>query len=177
MSKKFLYLFLALALPGLVFVFLKQFGKNEFKVPVFFEEGLLADSLCSISSRGPYQVPDSIIGKIGFNKSFNAHLVIVYPFVKDDLTEVTRIKSKYALDSVEIVVLSGVPNFPKTEIPITFLDFNNFGNLVWCWLRVAEPMSVIVLDSKNQIRGFYDGSKRDEIDRLDLELSILLKKY
>lgn len=177
MKKKFLYLFLALALPGLVFVFLKKFGKNEFEVQVYFEQGLVADSICAVSAKGPYQVPDSLIRKIGFTKPSAARVAIVYPFVKDDLTEVMRIKSKYLPDSVEMIILSGVPNFPKTEAPITFLDFNDFGNMVWCWLRVAEPMSVVLLDKKNQIRGYYDGTKRDEMDRLDMELSILLKKY
>jgi hypothetical protein len=177
MYKKFLYLFLALALPGLIFLFLKKFGKNEFKVQTYFEEGLKPDSICNVSSIGPYQVPDSIISKIGFNRTKAIRVAITYPFVKDDLTEVGRIKSKYAMDSVEILIISGVPNNPKSEIPITFFDFNNFGNVVWCWLRVAEPFSVVVLDNENKIRGYYDGSKRDEMDRLDMELSILLKKY
>ena len=177
MYKKFLYLFLALALPGLIFLFLKKFGKNEFQVQTYFEEGLKPDSVCSVSSPAPYQVPDSIVRKIGFEVPMAIRVAIVYPFVKDDLTEVGRIKSKYAQDSVEILIISGVPNNPKSEIPITFLDFNNFGNLVWCWLRVAEPFSVVVLDKENKIRGYYDGSKRDEMDRLDMELSILLKKY
>ena len=177
MYKKFLYLFLALALPGLIFLFLKKFGKNEFQVQTYFEEGLKPDSVCSVSSPAPYQVPDSIVRKIGFEVPMAIRVAIVYPFVKDDLTEVGRIKSKYAQDSVEILIISGVPDNPKSEIPITFLDFNNFGNLVWCWLRVAEPFSVVVLDKENKIRGYYDGSKRDEMDRLDMELSILLKKY
>lgn len=177
MYKKFLYLFLALALPALIFIFLKKFGKNEFQVQTFFMEGLKSDSICTVSSAGPYQVPDSVISKIGFKKPKELRVVIIYPFVKEDLTEVGRIKSKYARDSVEILILSGVPNNPKSDIPSAFLDFNNFGNVVWCWLRVAEPFSVVVLDKENRIRGYYDGSKREEMDRLDMELSILLGKY
>ena len=177
MYKKFLYLFLALALPALIFIFLKKFGKNEFQVQTYFVEGLKPDSICAVSSLGPYQVPDSIVSKIGFKKPKALRVAIVYPFVKDHLTEVGRIKSKYAQDSVEILILSGVPNNPKSDMPITFLDFSNFGNVVWCWLRVAEPFSVVVLDRENNIRGYYDGSKRDEMDRLDMELSILLNKY
>jgi hypothetical protein len=48
---------------------------------------------------------------------------------------------------------------------------------VYCLLRVDEPWSVVLLDQQNKIRGFYDGSRRDEMDRLDTELSILLKQY
>lgn len=177
MNKKFLYLFLALALPGLVFVFLKQFGQNEFQVPVYFEQGLVADSVCSNVSSAPYQVPDSILSRIGFKNDPTVKIAIVYPFIKDDLTEITRIKNKYVSDSVEIIILSGVPNHPKSDMRQTFLDYHDFGNIVWCALRMAEPWSVVVLDKENKIRGYYDGSRRDEVDRLDLELSILLKKY
>jgi hypothetical protein len=177
MKRKFLYLFLALALPGLIFVFLKKFGKNEFQVQTYFADGLKPDSICSVSSPAPYHVPDSITNKIGFKNEDFIRVTVVYPFVRDDLTEIGRIKSKYASDSVEVIIISGVPNNPKSQIPITFLDFKNFGTVVWCWLRVAEPMSVVLLDRGNKIRGYYDGSKREDMDRLDLELSILLKKY
>jgi hypothetical protein len=37
--KKLLLLTVALALPGLIFIFLKRFGKNEFEVPVFHRSG------------------------------------------------------------------------------------------------------------------------------------------
>ena len=177
MNKKFLYLFLALALPGLIFVFLKKFGKNEFTVPVYFETGLTPDSICTVAAAGPYQVPDSIVQKIGFRWPAGIKVVVVFPFVKDDLSEVQRVADKYAADSVAVVVLSGIPNNPKTQLQTVFLDYNNFGSAVLCWLRMNEPWSVALLDEKNQIRGYYDGSKRDEMDRLDLELSILLKKY
>jgi len=177
MNKKYIFLFLLLAIPGLVFVFLKKFGKNEFNVPVYFETGLKSDSICNVSFNGAYHVHDSILQKIDFQKTTVLHVVVVYPFVKDNLSEVMRIKSKYLEDSVEVRVISGVPDYPKADIPITFLDFKDFGNITWCYLRVAEPWSVVVLDKKNQIRGYYDGSRRDEMDRLDLELSILLKKY
>jgi hypothetical protein len=177
MSKKFIYLFLALALPGLIFVFLKKFGKNEFTVPVYFEMGLVPDSICTISTPGPYQVPDSIIQKIGFRQTASIKVVAVYPFVKDDLSEVQRVAAKYSDDSVDVMVLSGIPNNPKTELRTLFLNYGSFGSTVLCWLKVNEPWSVVLIDEKNQIRGYYDGSRRDEMDRLDLELSILLKKY
>jgi hypothetical protein len=177
MSRKFLYLFLALALPGLIFVFLKKFGKNEFAVPVYFENGIFGDSICNLNIKGAYTVPDSVLQEIGLSKETDAKLVIVYPFVKDDLSQVTRVSLKYASSHVESLILSGIPNNPESKIKKLFLDYNKFGLIVYCALRVQEPWSVVLLDNKNQIRGFYDGSKREEIDRLDMELSILLKQY
>lgn len=177
MNKKALYLFLALALPGLIFVFLKFFGKNEFDVPVYYQAGLPQDSVCQVSAAVPYVVADSVFTKIGSRKQNVHRIVAVYPFVKDDLSELNRIAEKYRDDSVDIRILSGMPNLPKSNLPVTQLTYDTFGWLVMCSLRVREPWSVVLLDDKNKIRGYYDGSRRDEMDRLDLELSILLKKY
>ncbi len=177
MNKKIIYLFLALVLPGLIFVFLKKFGKNEFQVPVYFETGLPADSICQVVSSGAYHLPDSIMNTIDMGQPAMLRVIIVYPFVKEDFSEVNRIMEKYASDSVRAVVLSGVPNHPKSKFRQVFLNFNDFGNFIWCWLRVQEPWSVVVVDKKNQIRGYYNGTQREEMDRLDMELSILLKKY
>jgi hypothetical protein len=177
MNKKFLYLFLALALPGLIFVFLKKFGKNEFSIPVYFEDGIKSDSICNLSLDGVYTVHDSVFSKTGVDRRAPAKLIIVYPFIKDDLSEVTRIRDKYLGSQVDAHIFSGIPNNPESTIPTAFLNYSEFGTIVHCILQVREPWSVVLLDDQNRIRGFYDGSRRDEMDRLDMELSILLKKY
>lgn len=172
MLKKVTYLFLALALPGLIFVFLKFFGKNEFNIPIYFENGIVEDSVCSVSSKVKYAVQDSIIAR-----GKGATVVIIYPFVGDDLSEINRVQSKYNARGVNWLILSGIQNLPKSGISTQFLDYTLFGNVVTCHLRIQEPWSVVLLDSENAIRGFYDGRSREEIDRLDGELKILLKQY
>ena len=177
MNKKILYLFLALALPGLIFVFLKLFGKNEFEVPVYYQEGFPADTVCLASVSGAYHIPDSIFNKIGSKKFRTSHIVAIYPFIKDDLSELNRIAEKYQAEKVETIIVSGMPNLPKSSLSVTQLNYDSFGWVVTCGLRVNEPWSVVLVDDQNRIRGYYDGSRRDEMDRLDLELSIILKKY
>jgi hypothetical protein len=177
MNKKVLYLFLALALPGLIFVFLKFFGKNEFEVPVYYQAGFHADSVCQMARVGPYHLPDSVLSKIGSKSQHYSRIVAIYPFIKDDLSELKRIAEKYQIDNVETIIVSGIPNLPKSSMSVTQLNYDSFGWVVTCGLRVQEPWSVVLVDEQNQIRGYYDGSRRDEMDRLDLELSIVLKKY
>ena len=177
MNKKILYLFLALALPGLIFVFLKFFGKNEFEVQTYYQHGLPPDSICNMKSTLPYSVPDSVLQKIGAQIRKTERIVAVYPFILDDLRELNRIATKYKADSVETIIVSGMPNLPKSELPVIHLNYDSFGWIVTCAFRVSEPWSVVLLDDENRIRGYYDGSRRDEMDRLDLELSIILKKY
>jgi hypothetical protein len=177
MNKKVLYLFLALALPGLIFVFLKFFGQNEFEVQVYYKEGLPPDSICNSTSSAPYAVADSVFRKIGSEGKSAARIIAVYPFIKDDLSELNRIATKYQPDSVSTIIVSGIPNLPKSELQVIQLNYDSFGWVVTCSLWVREPWSVVLIDKQNQIRGYYDGSRRDEMDRLDLELSIILKKY
>jgi hypothetical protein len=177
MNKKFIYLFLALALPGLIFVFLKKFGKNEFTIPVYFEMGIEPDSICSMHVEGTYEVPDSILTRLGLDIDATAKVTVIYPFVKDDLSEVVRVVDKYMASGINAVVVSGIQNNPESKLRRVFLNYNEFGPTVYCLLRVDEPWSVVLLDQQNKIRGFYDGSRRDEMDRLDTELSILLKQY
>lgn len=177
MNKKFIYLFLALALPGLIFWFLKMFGKNEFTIPIYFEQGIKSDSICNMNMTGVYTVPDSTFEIVGIRKEESVKLVVIYPFIKDDLSEIIRVSDKYKADNVETVVVSGIPNNPTSELRRIFLDYDRFGVVVYCLLRMEEPWSVVMIDEQNHIRGYYDGARRDEMDRLDTELSILLKKY
>ena len=177
MNKKVIYLFFALALPGLIFIFLKKFGRNEFVIPVYFESGIKPDSICNIMVEGVYTVPDSVFTRVGMDIKSPAKILVVYPFVKDDLSEVERVSGKYASDKVETVIVTGIQNNPESYLKHVFLNYLEFGPYVYCLLRVEEPWSVVLIDTENRIRGFYDGSRRDEMDRLDLEVSILLKKY
>ena len=176
MSKKWIYLFGALVLPGLIFTFLKIFGKNEFDIPVYFEDGLKGDSVCVQDVNGPYHIPDSVVLKMGLGKA-KSHVAIIFPFVHDDLSEVNRLTKKYSNRELNVVVLSGMPNLPKTNLDVQFLNYVDFGNVCMCWLRAEEESSIVLIDEDYRIRGYYDGNKREEIDRLDTELSILLKKY
>jgi hypothetical protein len=46
-----------------------------------------------------------------------------------------------------------------------------------CVLLLKDPYNIVVVDDRKRIRGYYEGDSRDEIDRLLIELSIILKKY
>jgi protein SCO1 len=176
MNKKTLYLLLALAVPGLIFVFLKFFGKNKFDVPVYYQNGMEQDSVCQMFVQGQYKIADSVLIQAGAQPN-QVTVLAVYPFVKDDLRELHRIAAKYTSDNVFMGIVSGMQNLPKSHLPVQEVSYASFGWLVTCALRMQEPWSVVLIDNHKQIRGYYDGSRRDEMDRLDLELSIVLNKY
>src|SRR5690349_2640370 len=69
-SVKFLLLFLALLLPVLIYVFLKTFGKNEFKVPVLYqEEQIVSQPDCgSFKYTVPYVVPPDVLRSLAWSQ-------------------------------------------------------------------------------------------------------------
>jgi hypothetical protein len=65
---------------------------------------------------------------------------------------------------------------------ITFVDGNvladrNGEHFKKCVLLVPAAEDLIAIDKEGKIRGYYTSSDREEVDRLLLEIEILLKKY
>jgi hypothetical protein len=44
-------------------------------------------------------------------------------------------------------------------------------------LLSQSPNNIVLIDEQKRIRGHYDGTDRDELDRLEAEINIILKKY
>src|SRR3954469_21311716 len=56
-GKKALFLFIGLLLPILVFLFLKIFGRNEFEVPLLYEQGVeVKPAGCTLDYPAPFVV-------------------------------------------------------------------------------------------------------------------------
>ncbi len=165
MNKKILYLFLALLLPGLIFIFLKRFGKNEFDIPLYYQHS--ADSLnalCGTVYSKPYSLPDSVLRKIGWKRS--SATLFVFDSVGIDKKAANRISE----------------TFSDAEYRIMKINPSQFSSLIYkrwtsCVFFVAPPWNVVLTDSQNRIRGYYSFGSREEVDRLIMEMKILLKKY
>lgn len=158
MAKKILFLSLALLLPVLVFVFLKFFGKNEFDVPLLYQEGVTeVPNGCDVKYPVPYALPDSVMGKFSEEKSS----VIVIDFSEQPSAEMQAIKDEFKND----VVI-------RSYSSVNFADKNFIRDCV----LLMKQYSIVMIDSENRIRGYYEND-REETDRLAVELKIVLKKY
>ena len=154
--KKTILLFLALLLPVCIFVFLKFFGKNEFDVPAFYQqEKPVVPEDCSYSYAAPYLIPDSVMAHV--KKDEKKALYLVHFSSPENLS---RVVENYGS---EIDVVAD-PNLADTR-------------LRRCVFLMTESQDMILIDNQKKIRGYYDSKDREEIDRLLLELDILLKKY
>lgn len=139
-------------------MFLRMFGKNEFDVPALYQDKApIANSSCQHTYQFPYRVVDSVMTKItAENKQlYLIHFADVTPRMKQEIT----------------------------DVEISFVAANDFGSnaelerLKKCVLVVPGGEDLVVVDSDGKIRGYYTSTNREEIDRLLLELEILLKKY
>ena len=67
--------------------------------------------------------------------------------------------------------------YEKESITWNYLTSEEHSFLQRCIFATSEPFDVILIDRKGGIRGQYNSSDRDEVDRLLTEIAILLKKY
>ncbi|TXI70547.1 MAG: hypothetical protein E6Q41_01280 [Cyclobacteriaceae bacterium] len=158
MSRKFIYLFLALLLPGLIFVFLRKFGKNEFNIPVYYEAGVTdAPAPCG-TYPAPYRVADSVLQVI---RTANKPMLVVTDTSSEVKRNLDRLKSELS-NSFSIV-------FPESDKRwATWLD---------CAFILHKPWTAVLIDEQGQIRGYYSPASREEADRMLVEIRILLKQY
>jgi hypothetical protein len=156
MNKKITYLLLALALPGLVFIFLKIFGKNHFDIPVYYTKGVSSDTLnndCRITIHGQYYVADSVLKE--WNRKGS---VILFSFSGEQETEwMHKLFNKGKLEFIQPVCWNcGEDKFKD------------------CVLFLKEPYNTVLIDDQKRIRGYYKLGDREEMDRLEVEVEILL---
>ncbi len=189
---KSLLLLVLLVLPASIFIFLKSFGRNEFVVPIYYEQGV-GDTLtndCGRSSEVPYRV---------FTKPATQVRFKVYHFEKAEtanlnfrLEELERVQDVFAED--DAVLLFSFLNSPSITArafqqfddrinfdpsfwsirPVDSLSYNVFKN---CELVMNDQDDrVVLVDKEERIRGYFDITDREETDRLILELKILLSQ-
>lgn len=157
-GKKVLFLCLALLLPVGTFLFLKFFGKNKFEVPFLHEQPITAAAGCDYAYPSPYLLADSIMRSIQNGKESNLYLLNF----SNDPTVVNTITDDFAETEVMLVdgpSISGLPDFEK------------------CVLLKPENADLVLIDSKKRIRGYYEAADLDELDRMVVEVRILIDRY
>lgn len=174
-----LILFIALVLPGCIFVFLKIFGENEFAVQPLFEDNIpgLGDH-CGIQYSIPYFIPDSIRQTLRMNESSNLYLFSFDPQEGDQMKRITEASNDDPLRIIYLVpdgYAIGPRSSPHAQDLIT--DSSRLTYLRKCIFFLKEPFNLVLVDKNGAIRGQYTSDDREEIDRLLTEITIILKKY
>lgn len=189
MRKKSVFLFLLIALPVIIFLFLKSFGRNEFSIPVYYEKGL-GDSLstpCLDRSAEQYIVKNPLLaeGKINvvhFERMDGPVLKtrleelerVQDVFYNDDDIQLTTYLNGSSIAHKDITDYNGRIQFMEQFWQIDELDSTAWANLKYCGLTMSNlDNRVVLVDQQKRIRGYYNILEREETDRLILELRIL----
>jgi hypothetical protein len=163
-GKKIILLTLALILPIAVFIFLKMFGRNEFNVPVMYQKGAIkAPGNCGFSYRTPYVIPDSVSTALEFSPGDSLNVIYFDPSLSE---HINRISSDIKGNAFKIIT--------PAQLAVLKMDTSL---LKQCIFLMDPDQSVILVDNHNRLRGYYNGSDRDEMDRLIIEMNIILKRY
>jgi hypothetical protein len=158
MNKKIFYLLVALALPGLIFIFLKIFGKNHFDIPIYFKDGVGdASRGCEGAYQGQYILSDSSL--ISFIRNSRACLFVEGS--ESTNKEISQLREAYRDDQLQIVSLANV-------------DPNRLNQVRKCTLFLHDPWKAVLIDREKRIRGYYAFTNLEETDRLKVEIEILL---
>ena len=161
--RKFIYLFLALLFPTLIFISLKYEGRNEFNIPVLYENGVEAGKGCGYNYAKPYVVPDSILR----TRDVSLYPASVFVFRNDAFLVsgiLDELRPEFSVDEVIF-----------TDVKTIESDSTRYHVLKNCVLLSSKPNEMVLLDRKGRIRGYYELESRKERDRLRVELKILLQ--
>ncbi len=156
--KKVVILVVGLVLPIGIFLFLKIFGENKFEVVPLFQTELPASAKDCRDIQFPYFIPTEIVDKF-ITKENGVSVVLM----DSDLAVLSRIFDQFSSDPVSI---------KKIDASTTMLG----KSLKTCVFLLHDPYDIVLFDKQGIVRGQYYSGDRDEIDRLILELSIILKK-
>jgi hypothetical protein len=161
-GKQLIYLFIALLLPGCIFIFLKIFGKNEFAVqPLYQTETPTIPNGCTAVTI-PYLIPDTVFRQI-FPGNDSLSIIIFDDLSAEGKTQWERVGESFPTDPIHNIQLK-----EKDEKARQWRS---------CIFFLKEPFNLVLVDNHRRIRGEYDVNDREDVDRLLTEITIILRKY
>ena len=152
LRKGFILLF-SLLFPVIVFLFLKFFGQNEYELSIY-------NSSCSDLIENLLKEP-------------NNNIKLLDVRLRDDNLLIDNYINKLDISNeIKVITLSDQPrNLEWMSIRVDNLLIKN---LTKCVENVVFDKSFILLiDTKNNVRGYFNSTDRGEIERLDVEIDIL----
>lgn len=196
-------LVLTLGLPVALYLFLQGFGKNQYDVPIFYQEGINIDYAICSESTAPHTLPEvSWKGNDGHQLTTSniRGQLSIFSFLGGDcehqgavLEEMARVANNYRNDTrvgcLSIIIDSTYDatlwesarssyNFETNHWTLLHND-DATGAFLTCGFNLpvsCEAVNQLVLvDGQLRIRGYYTANDRQEVDRLITEIEILLR--
>ena len=177
-SIKVALLVVTLALPALIFIFLKLFGENTFEVPIYHTNGVDQNvEGCSFPSGqyhvDPSQMPEEarLQGKIS---------VVAFVADRKVLNQLDRVDQSFSHKSLQILnicdstTITELGGGSSGSLRQLYLNSHKHRQLIRCGFVAENDRQLVLVDQLSRIRGYYLAEDWEEIDRLILEIKILL---
>ncbi len=200
--RKGIILVLMLAIPVGIILFLHSFGRNEYDLPVFHEQGLescqtgtVPHTITDFSLFSPISgnITNNILdGRITVVNFFEVPCTANCPDVFDELANLQNIFA----DEETVKTLSISRGLVLKDTLLNFIEKYQSDPDKWLFLMEKQARvldlakcgfglgsfaeghaleTVVLVDGEKRIRGYYNISDPDEADRLVLEIRILLR--
>jgi hypothetical protein len=202
-TRKIVILALVLLIPAAIYIFLQSFGQNEFTVPIYNAEGEIEAFISNENNSQDYHKVsfNDLINKELYptdTKLFAEKIIVLDLVISGEETnnydyQISRIADIFKDDeSVHIVRIynkdherNANEKVPETEFRKNISIINEGLNTL---LRAAKAQlgldmtsvetvaenHLVLLDDEKRIRGYYNLNDFDDVDRLILEIKILL---
>ena len=158
-KKGFILLF-SLLFPIIVFLFLKFYGQNEYELSVY-------NSSCS-------EIIDEYIIN-DFNRKNNIRIVDIR-LTNNDILVDNYINKLGINDQIEVITLSNkLRNLNWLNLVVDEVLIERLSGCIQN--EYLEKSFILLLDKQNRVRGHFYSADRKEIERLDVEIDILLLEY
>jgi len=158
-KKGFILLF-SLLFPIIVFLFLKFYGQNEYELSVY-------NSSCS-------EIIDEYIIN-DFNRKNNIRIVDIRMTDNDILVD-NYINKLEINDQIEVITLSNkLRNLNWLNLVVDKVLIERLSECIQN--EYLDKSFILLLDKQNRVRGHFYSADRKEIERLDVEIDILLLEY
>lgn len=205
---KSIVLFVLLAFPVIIFIFLKSFGVNQYDLPVYFSDGVDTTFTDCEFGPQPHLIPSYDLPMINGSELKARHLSsefgvyyfsqqtgdIEYENIVDQLARVQGSFEKW--DLLNFVLITS-ENPTKSNQEIASYTNYNLENWFYCYANPVYTNQlarcgfvldydaiethvnkwVILVDNNRLIRGYYDLTDPEEVDRLIVEIKILRDNY
>jgi len=193
-------LLLLLGLPVALYIFLQEFGDNNYQVPIFYQDGITnpLNKDCNLME-GEHMVSNFVVTSSNLDKILNQKSILVVAFAQAScdenvLPELARVcnqfKQREDFNALTLAVDSTASDESQLQLTKSYAipeqkwswsSFSNIENLVNCGFNLEVTCNLsnqlVLIDKQSRIRGYYLVQDPEELDRLITEVNILFREY
>ena len=168
-------LIIALAIPVVIFLFLRMFGDNRFDIPLYYQsEQELPDHNCQ-KVKIPYKVDFTGLDLVNVKQKEITVFSVLSNLNESTLFQLARLNERLGSSYQHVVFVDSTNMFDsKLGDKVIKLDYDQIVNDWECLFLNKNLNQWVLVDEQQRIRGYYDTDEK-EIDRLIVEIKILLE--